>query len=129
MTAPLLSAAQLTSIQALGESGMTTTVEIYPSVYDTGLDLNDDPYGSSLEFATTASDTVKGWLVGTWALQRDAQLGDVNSTTLYHLRLPVGTSIQPGWLVKVEGREYLVEDSGTDQTWPEWLTCTLKRKK
>jgi len=67
--------------------------------------------------------------VGTWETTRDIGVATVNSTTLYHLRLPVGTTIEPGWIVKIGGSEYLVEDAGTDQSWPEWLNCTLKRNK
>jgi len=125
----LLTADQLAAIRTLGEQGMVTTVGIYPTSFDTGLDLTDDPYGSELTYATTPSTVVNGWLVGTWATSRDTGIGDVNTTTVYKLRLPVGTSIKPGWVVKIDDREYLVEDAGTDQTWPEWLTCMVKRNK
>lgn len=126
---PLLSASQMAAVQSLGVQGMITDIGIYPTSFDSGLDLTDDPYGSTLDYATTPSATVKGWLVGSWATSRDVGIGDVNSTTLYKLRLPVGTTIKPGWMVKANGGSYLVEDAGTDQTWPEWLTCMVKRNK
>lgn len=128
MTA-LLTSSQLASIQTLGLSGMTTSVGIYPTTLDTGLDNSDDAYGSTLTYASSPSATVLGWLVGTWATSRDTGIGDINTTTLYKLRLPVGTTIRQGWVVKISGNEYLVEDAGTDQTWPEWLTCMVKRNK
>jgi hypothetical protein len=117
----LLSNAELAAIQAVGQLGMTATV----SIYETTLTEND--YGSQLTYATTASSTVSGWLVGNWARSRDDDVGDVGSTTNYRLRLPVGTEIEAGWTVQISGHEYLVEDAGTDQTWPEWLTCTVRR--
>lgn len=125
----LLSASELSAIQALGIEGMTASVEIFPSIYDTGGDLTDDPYGSSLTFATTASATVSGWLVGHWEDSRNTDVGDLNTTTVYRLRLPVGTSIDVGWHVEINDNTYLVIDAGTDQTWPEWLTCVVKRVK
>lgn len=125
----LLSVSQLASIQTLGVLGMTAAVDIYPTSFDTGLDLTDDPYGSELDVSTTASSTVSGWLVGTWATSRSPDVGDINSVTLYHLRLPVGTTIDVGWTVKVSGNSYTVQDAGVDQTWPEWLTCIVKRLK
>jgi hypothetical protein len=124
----LLSASQLTSIQQLGLKGMTADVVIYSSATDLGLDLTDDPYGSKLTVAATGV-TVKGWLVGRWSIERGRDAGDVDTSTSYRLRLPVGTSIEPGWEVDIGGNRYNVIDAGTDQTWPEWLSCTLRRSK
>ena len=115
----------MAAIQAVGQLGMKDTVSIYPTV----LDLTEDTFGSKLSYSTTASSVVQGWLVGNWANTRDEFFGDVGTTTLYRLRLPVGTTIEPGWVVAIGGSEYLVEDAGTDQTWPEWLACTVKRNK
>lgn len=125
----LLSPAQLTAIQSLGRLGMTAAVDIYPTIFDTGLDTTDDPYGSELDYSTTASSTVSGWLVGTWATSRSPDVGDVNSATTYRLRLPVGTTVDVGWEVRISGNRYTVQDAGVDQTWPEWLTCIVRRLK
>lgn len=125
----LLSDAQMAAIQSLGRLGMTAAVEIYPTTFDTGLDLTDDPYGSKLTYSTTPLSTVSGWLVGSWAKARDTGVGDVDTVTVYRLRLPVGTTIEPGWYVKIGGHEYTVQDAGTDQTWPEWLTVIVRRTK
>jgi len=126
MTA-LLTSSQLTAIQSLGLQGMTIDVTILPTTFDSGLDLNDDPYGSELDYDSVPGTTVKGWLVGSWQNVRDIGVATVNTTTQYRLRIPVGTTIEQGWTVKINGHEYLVEDAGLDQTWPEWLTCVLKR--
>lgn len=124
----LLTPAELAGIQALGEMGMTADVGLIPSSFDSGNDLTDDPYGSSLTYGSV-TQTVKGWLVGRWSERRDPDTGDIDTTTIYRLRLPVGTTIEPGWLVEINSNRYLVIDAGTDQTWPEWLTCVVKRAK
>jgi len=124
----LLTDAQLAAIQKVGVLGMTTRVQIFSTTFNAGLD-DEDPYGSKLTYSTTPVATVNGWLVGSWANDRDSGIGDVNTTTQYKLRLPVGTEIEPGWTVEINGASYLVEDAGTDQTWPEWLVCILKRNK
>lgn len=125
----LLTTSQLAAIQKVGEEGMTATVSIFPAVYDSGLDDDDHPHGSDLNYATTASATVKGWLVGRWDNARGADVGDIDTTTVYRLRIPVGTDIEPGWNVQISGNQYAVIDAGTDQTWPEWLTCIVRRSK
>lgn len=124
----LLTPSQLTAIQELGILGMTTSVTIYEIDMDSGLDETDDPYGSSLITSTTGT-TVNGWLVGRWATERGTDAGDIDTTTTYRLRLPVGTSIDPGWEVEIGGHRYLVIDAGSDQTWPEWLSCVVRRAK
>lgn len=125
---PLLSATAMAAIRKVGELGMITDVQIFSESYDTGSDLTDDPYGSSTSFSAV-SVTVKGWLVGDWGRSRTPGVGDTNTTTNYRLRLPVGTSIKPGDRTDINGNSYYVMDAGTDQTWPEWLVCTLRRNK
>lgn len=124
----LLSTSQLAAIQNLGRLGMTTAVTIYQISTDSGLDLDDDPYGSATETSSTGTTTV-GWLVGRWVTERGQGAGDIDTTTPYRLRLPVGTLIDPGWEVEIGGHRYFVVDTGSDQTWPEWLTVTLTRSK
>lgn len=123
----LLSSAQLTAIQKYGELGMTTTVTIHEMITNVGLN-DDDPYGSKMTHETSGT-TVKGWLVDRLQTDRGPRAGDVDTTTVYRLRLPVGTAIEPGWEVHILGNSYNVVDVGNDQTWPEWLNCVLKRSK
>lgn len=124
----LLTDSELAAIRELGEQGMVTQVTVYEIVTDTGLDDSDDPYGSSTT-TSTVGVTTRGWLVGRWAVDRGPDSGDVDTSTLYRLRLPVGTTIEAGWEVEIGGNRYLVIDAGTDQTWPEWLNCTVRRSK
>lgn len=125
----LLSASALAAIQSVGEQGMTSDVEIFRESVDLGLDLTDDEYGSKATIATVASSTVSGWLVGRWSDVRNSGVGDMDTTTVYRLRLPVGTEISPGDRVVISGNSYSVIDVGNDQTWQEWLTCVLRRSK
>jgi hypothetical protein len=125
---PLLSASEMAGIQSYGLEGMITDVTIFETVMDTGTDETDDPYGSKATTSTTGT-TVKGWLVGRWATDRDQNAGDIDTTTLYRLRLPVGTSVEAGWDVEISGHRYMVVDAGTDQTWQEWLNVQVRRSK
>lgn len=125
----LLSAAELGAIQALGVSGMTATVLIYSQAYDTGLDTGDDPYGSTLTHQSTPATTTVGWLVGRWSDTRNVGAGDIDTTTPYRLRLPVGTTVASGDEIGIGAHRYHVIDVGDDQTWPEWLNVTLQRSK
>lgn len=124
----LLTNAELAAVQAVGQLGMVTTVIIYSVSEELGLESTDDEYGSSIEVSSSGT-TANGWLVGRWQNDRDVAAGDVDTTTLYRLRLPVGTSIEPGWDVAIGGNRYSVIDVGSDQTWPEWLNCNLRRSK
>jgi hypothetical protein len=124
----LLSDSELAAIRAVGELGMTADVQIYAQTMDTGLDSDDDAYGSTVSFSTTPTE-VKGWLVGNWSPVRSEAVGDIDTTTTYVLRLPVGTAIEPGDKVVVGSGEYSVADAGTDATWPEWLVCMVRRSK
>jgi hypothetical protein len=126
---PLLSAAQMAAIQTVGESGMTADVEIFHESIDLGLDLTDDEYGSKATIEEVSSTAVKGWLVGRWSDTRNQNGGDIDTTGVYRLRLPVGTEIAPGDRVDISSNSYSVIDVGNDQTWQEWLTCVLRRSK
>lgn len=125
---PLLTASQMAGVQSYGLQGMIADVTIYETEMDTGLDETDDPYGSATTTSTTGT-TVKGWLVGRWALERNQNAGDIDTTTLYRLRLPVGTVVDAGWEVEIDGHRYMVIDAGTDQTWQEWLNLQVRRSK
>jgi hypothetical protein len=119
----------MTAIQRIGISGMIDTVQIFRFVEDIGLDDSGEPYGSTASYPTTPTSTVKGWLVGTWARDRSPDVGDLNAITVYRLRVPVGTDIESADQVVIKGNTYLVIDAGTDQTWPEWITCIVRRAK
>ena len=119
----------MAAIQKVGKLGMIDTVSIFIQTENIGLDDSGEPYGSSTDYPTTPNAVVQGWLVGQWARLRDPDVGDLNAVTVYRLRLPVGTVIESGDKVEIQGNAYYVIDAGTDQTWPEWLTCTVRRTK
>lgn len=124
----LLSPSQMAAIRSIGVLGMITPLTIFAAAEDTGLDFTDDPYGSTTTYAPVGVSAL-GWLVGKWQADREAGAGDLDTTTPYRLRLPVGTSIDSGDDVEISGNRYHVIDAGTDQTWPEWLTCIVVRSK
>lgn len=119
----LLTNAQLVSIQAMGQQGMTDTVQIYAVT----IDEDSDAYGSKHSWSATATATTVGWLVGLWSSNRTQGAGDLDTTTTFHLRLPVGTNVKTGDKAVVRGGTYVIVDVGDDQTWPEWLLAVCLR--
>ena len=136
----LLSDSEIGAIRALGESGMTTPFIIsratvistsHPS-YDPAYDYGDDLLSAEDPvYQTEAVTQVNGWLVS--RLESDlstgqAQLSDVD---LHILRLPVGTDVRPNDIAtRADTSEaYLVIDTNTDDTWPEWTKSHVRRRE
>lgn len=121
----MISAAQLRFIQKIGEKWMTTDVTIRHKK-DPALDPSD-PYGDDIVDFKPIETTVKGWLVPILSKTVDAYQSQVIAIGDFKLRLPVGTSIGPEDHVVIGGLTYGVIDTADEQTWPEWLSCTIRR--
>lgn len=121
----LLSAAQLRSIQQIGESGMTTPIDIYarkPYSKDSA-----NPYGDDIVEYETTPVSVLGWVVTkptTTGLGEG--VGQVQALSTHQARVPVGTAVRAGDHVKIEGEEFVVVDTTKEQTWPEWTVLYLR---
>lgn len=128
----LLSDAQLTAVQSVAMRGMQTDVTIFRRSTTTGLEVTDDPYGSSVGYAeipdtATQTSTVKGMLHSATVPTTDVDSGQLVTVNTFRLWVPVGTNIQPGDQVEIEGNIYQVTDTTADQTWPPFLACSLRR--
>jgi len=120
---PLISASQLAHVQKVVELGMVTDVTI---VNHTTADspFSDDEY---VQEATSSRQTLKGWLREVPAGTIDVVSGVMANTGVYRLFLPVGTNINNGDRVIVNGEEFVVQDTNADSTYQATLRVSLKR--
>jgi hypothetical protein len=136
----LLDDDEIAAIRELGESGMTTPFIIsrasvittshpdYDPNYDYGDDMltEPDPVYQSADVMQ-----VEGWLVS--RLVTDLSVGQamLSDVDLHVLRLPVGTDVRPSDIARRvdTGEEYLVVDTNSDDTWPEWLKAHVRRRE
>ena len=124
---------QLRSIKSYAELAMNTAVTIYRRNVDLGLDLTDDPYGSSVD-VTEEVMPVGGALV--WLRHPknvtipgvDAGMATISGTWEMWARLDV--DIRPGDHVKLtDGTEFVVSDTSVGETWPAYLGCSMRLKE
>lgn len=136
----LLTDEEIAAIRELGESGMTTPFIIkratvvatsdpeYDPDYDYGDDLLTDP---DPVYQTEDVATVNGWLVSRLASDLSTAQGQLSAVDLHILRLPVGTDIRPNDLAERvgSGEQYVVIDTNSDDTWPEWTKANVRRRE
>jgi hypothetical protein len=127
MTA-LLSPSQLGSIRALGESGMTVDVLIHKVGRTTSFD-DSNPFGDdTLTESPTGTDvTVKGWVVSLLGRDFDSDGQRIVAVGDFILRVPVGTDIAVRDVVTIDGTEYTVMETNTEDTWAEWTVANIKK--
>jgi hypothetical protein len=119
----LLTSRQLQAIQKIGESGMASTATIY--THEPYAKDPDNPFGDS-DVTYGPARTVKCWLVAKPAFDISQGQGQAFTIAEDVMRVPVGTVIDNGDRVVILGQEYLVTDTTTEATWPEWVTVYLK---
>lgn len=129
----LLTAAQLASIRDLGKLGMTVTVTIrrFLGLPNIG-SYDDDDYPTGIEVNETASyevtgTQVQGWLVSNMGRTFDEDGDRIVAVHDFTLRVPVGTVIDSRDLAVIAGATYTVMETNTEDTWPEWTECYLKK--
>lgn len=123
----LLTPAQMRAIQSMGQKAMQTDVTILRKL---GIQTDsENPYGDdTVAFEPASSSvTVKGWMVPQLGKNFDVDQGKVQAFGDHIIRVPVGTVIEPEDEVIIGGEVYVVIDSNTEQTWPEWTTAVLRR--
>jgi V8-like Glu-specific endopeptidase len=137
----LLDDAELTAIRELGESGMTTLFVIKRAsvittdhvAYDAAYDYGDDELTDFDPVYQTEDEVtqVSGWLVSRLVSDPTTGQGQLATVDLHTLRLPVGTDIRPNDIAaRVDnGAEYVVIDTNSDDTWPEWLKANVRRRE
>lgn len=123
---PLLTDSQMTAIRSLGEQGMTVDVTITRHVASDSSD-ESNPFGAADPTFTTTSRTVKGWLVSQMDRNFDEDGGRIVAVHDLNLRVPVGTVVDARDRIVIAGAEYVVMESNSDDTWPEWTEVYLKK--
>lgn len=127
---PLLTASQLAAIRELGELGMSTTVTVQRYLGSEGYDADEHPFGAdddaTEQFEDPGTETV-GWLRSNMGRDFDEDGSRVVAIHDFTLRVPVGTVIDSRDRVVIEGVNYTVMETNTEDTWPEWTVCYLKK--
>lgn len=121
----LLTDAQMASIRALGEKGMKVDVTI-TRVGDFALD-DSNPFGDDDLTTETHSTTVKGWLLSNMGREFDEDAERIVAVHDFTLRVPVGTAIDTRDTVVIDSVSYTVMETNTEDTWPEWTECYIKK--
>jgi hypothetical protein len=121
----LLTDKQLRSIQKLGEQSFKVSCVLYKKLAF-AKDLTN-PYGDSdIGYAASAT-TFKGWLVPTHAVDFTMGVSQVISSGNFRLRVPIDLDPDVGDKVVIDTQDYFISESTKEQTWPEWITCRLRR--
>jgi hypothetical protein len=136
----LLDDDEIAAIRELGESGMTTPFIIsrasiittsHPD-YDPNYDLGDD-WLSDPDPVYQSADMmeVNGWLVSKLVSDLSVGQAQLSDVDLHILRLPVGTDVRPNDIARRvdTNEEYIVIDTNSDDTWPEWLKTHVRRRE
>jgi hypothetical protein len=121
----LLTDAQMASIRALGELGMTVDVTITRMTSYAVDDSN--PFGDDDVALASTSVTVKGWLMSHMGREFDEDGSRIVAIHDFTLRVPVGTAIDARDQATIGGVEYTVMETNAEDTWPEWTVCYLKK--
>ena len=121
----LLTDKQLQAIQRVGEQSFKVTCTLRKRL-DFTKDLSN-PYGDSDIDYATATSTFKGWLVPTDTIDFTMGVAQIISAGNFRLRIPVDYDPEPGDKITIASNDYFVSESTVDQTWPEWITCRVRR--
>lgn len=116
----------LAAAQSIAEQFMVTPVQIRNRLPPDKDDEN--PFGDdTIEWEATATVTANGWFVNPATKSLDTVGGMSAVVSEPTLRLPVGTSINRGAEVTINGRTYAVIDVSSDETYPAMLKASLAR--
>lgn len=129
-TLKLLSEQQMEAVRRVAEMAMITPVLIMRKTGDSGLDVTDDPYGSSLSFSNvTPLAGCYGWLHSTPTPVATMDSGALITVNTYRLFVKHDVDIRPGDHAVIGGTTYVVADTTKDETWPALLRCSLRLRE
>jgi hypothetical protein len=121
MTVPLISTSQLAFMRTTVERAFNTDVDIYKR------SLVESVYEDEATETFTFSETIKGWVYSTPSSSA-AEVGfTIGTLNLYRLFVPVGSDVEPGDRLKIDGNDFLVIDTINESTWLPLLRCSLRR--
>jgi hypothetical protein len=120
---PLVTPSQMNALSKVVEEGMITDVTIINH------STSDSPYSDDEYVSETESNrqTVKGWLREVPAGTIDVVSGVMANMGMYRLFLPIGTQIENGDRVIVNGEQWVVQDTNADTTYQVTLRVSLAR--
>jgi hypothetical protein len=87
----------------------------------------DNAFEDSASGWPTTGETVKGWLRTVPEGTTDVLSGIMADVSMYRLFLPVGTDINNGDRVLIDGRNFAVIDTNKESTYQVVLKCSLRR--
>ena len=117
----LVSPSELAALRVVAESSFPTDVTIYRYTRATTAE------GSVQSW--TQRTTVKGWLKEE-TTPPVGEVGGVQATVpVYRLNVPVGTDIEAGDRVRIEGATYEVNDVNTEDSYLTHVTARLRRRE
>lgn len=120
MSGGLLTIKQLQALRKQMARGYDTEVKIYART------TGENVYSDDAE-TLTLKETTKGWLRLQPDNRLDTGLQAVRGVDDARLFLPVGTSIERGDQVEINGDRFTVFDTNADNTWKVTLRVSLRR--
>jgi hypothetical protein len=117
----LVSASQLNALRKVAESGMNVDVTRLKQT------KVDSVYGDEQDITYVVDWTTSGWLRAVPEGVIDVVSGVTGDIGTFRLFLPVGTDLDNGDRVLIEGRTYTVTDTNVESTYQVVLRCSLRR--
>ena len=118
---PLVSASQMSALQAVAETGFITPVTLRKRVF------SENVYGDEQTESFPVSGSAMGWLRSMPAGVLDVISGAAGDVADFRLFLPVGTDISNGDRVEIDGRQFIVQDTAKESTYQVLLRVFLRR--
>ena len=133
MSEVLLTDRNIEELRKLAMLGMQTKVTIKRrSVVDSSSDPLTDYGDDQVSYTLTSESrisTVKGWFFSVPATAQEPDTGQILTSNVYRVFLPVGTDIQAGDEVIVGASTYIVSDTNAESTWLPLLRCNLRKSE
>jgi len=122
---------ELANLRSLAEMGMQSDVTIKKRTPITSESAPENVYGDDgvthVESAIYSEANVKGWLYSTPSPVITVVGGVMALVNTYRLFVPVGTNIESGDHVVIDGNEFIVSDTVAESTWLPLLNVSLRR--
>lgn len=115
----LITATQLNAIRAIAYQGLDTPLTIERKTFSEG------DYGSVETWSTVAS--TNGWLREMTSTKPFGIANLISTVGTFRLHLAVGTDIEPGDRVTVDGDQFEVNETNTHNTIRVFTTAVLRR--
>lgn len=123
MTKPLISNAQLASLQKIAARQFDTEARLLRPSFDA--DETGDGQGGKPVFI----ETIVGWLTSAPSAEGQVDSGSFVTANTYRWNCAVGTDIRPRDFLDIGSNRYVVTDSTADETWPTMLSVSLRLRE